>query len=222
MLITTWAAPRPEAVGRRDDISRVRKLTLAAGQRLCRQGGRPLCRVYLVRSGILRFERVTTTGERCIVGLAGRRALLGMEAMLGLPSLDEVVACTTVRLFGVACSPDPDTLPLGWLRGRTALLSCHQSLRESRDWGCELTRGGARLRTLRLLNRLVMLAAPAGQHPVIWLPRRDEIAAMLDITLETASRQISALRREGVILTLSPGRATVDLTRLTLTLAAVI
>ena len=33
----------------------------------------------------------------------------------------------------------------------------------------------------------------------IWLPQRDEIGAMLNLTFETASRLISQFKREGLI-----------------------
>jgi CRP/FNR family transcriptional regulator len=67
----------------------------------------------------------------------------------------------------------------------------------------DLSTGPARRRLLRLLLKLSEHADPAG---TIWLPRRDEIGAMLDMTVETASRLVSAMRREAV-LELGPSRS---------------
>ena len=47
-----------------------------------------------------------------------------------------------------------------------------------------------------MLQRLHDHAQPDG---TLWLPRREEMSAMLDMTVETASRLISQLRREGVL-----------------------
>ena len=50
-----------------------------------------------------------------------------------------------------------------------------------------------------MLRLLLRLADHADQAGVIWLPRREEIGAMLGMTVETASRLVSQLRREGVL-----------------------
>jgi CRP-like cAMP-binding protein len=78
-----------------------------------------------------------------------------------------------------------------------------KALDAAEAWVSDLFTGPARRRLLHLLRRL---AEHAGPGDAIWLPRRDEIGAMLDMTVETASRLVSALRREGV-LTLTPGRS---------------
>jgi CRP/FNR family transcriptional regulator, anaerobic regulatory protein len=50
---------------------------------------------------------------------------------------------------------------------------------------------------LRLLRRPPQLSETPD---LIWLPRRDEMGALLDMTVETASRLVSAMRRAGVLL----------------------
>jgi CRP-like cAMP-binding protein len=45
---------------------------------------------------------------------------------------------------------------------------------------------------------------------VIWLPQRDEIGAMLGLTVETASRLVSRLRREGVLELRGARQARID------------
>ena len=52
----------------------------------------------------------------------------------------------------------------------------------------------------------VRSAAMFGALDDTGLPRREAIGAMLHLTMETASRQVSALRRDGV-LTLASGRS---------------
>jgi CRP-like cAMP-binding protein len=86
---------------------------------------------------------------------------------------------------------------------RELMLRWQLALDAAEAWLSELSTGSARQRLLRLLLRLSDHADAQG---VVWLPRREEIGAMLDVTMETASRQVSALKREGV-LTLVGGRS---------------
>jgi CRP-like cAMP-binding protein len=62
----------------------------------------------------------------------------------------------------------------------------------------------------KLLGRI---AGFETSSDLIWLPRRDEIGAMLDITMETASRIVSALRREGILELLPPSHARIHRAR---------
>ena len=92
------------------------------------------------------------------------------------------------------------------------------ALETAEAWGAELTAGPARRRMLKLLQQLDRLGDGDGR---IWLPRRADIGAMLDITLETSSRLISQFGREGVLVRLPPSGARLDRDALTRALAEV-
>jgi CRP/FNR family transcriptional regulator len=159
--------------------------------------------VFTIRSGVVRFERTTDRGDRRIVRLAGRGDLIGQEALLQRPYADEAICCTPVQLCRI-----PRTLVDDLAQGQGALprelmLRWQVALDAAEAWVAELSAGPARRRLLRLLQRLAAHADAAGQ---VWLPRREEIGAMLGMTEETASRLVSALKRDGV-LALSPGRS---------------
>jgi CRP/FNR family transcriptional regulator, anaerobic regulatory protein len=159
--------------------------------------------VYTIRAGLVRFERTTARGDRRIVRLAGRGDLVGQEALLQRPYTDEAVACTTVQLCRIPRTLI-DELASGDVAIPHALMSRWQvALEAAEGWLSNLSTGPARRRLLRLLLKLSDHADPAG---TIWLPRRDEIGAMLAMTVETASRLISSLRREAV-LELGPARS---------------
>jgi CRP/FNR family transcriptional regulator, anaerobic regulatory protein len=81
------------------------------------------------------------------------------------------------------------------------------ALENAETWAADLATGPARRRLLQLMRKLGEHADDEGR---IWLPRRDEIGAMLDMTVETASRLVSRLRREGVIELLAPRAARLD------------
>lgn len=152
--------------------------------------------VYTIRAGLVRFERTTERGDRRIVRLAGRGDLIGQEALLQRPYVDEAVACTQVQLCRLPRSlidelaGGQDSMP------RELMLRWQLALESAEAWVTDLATGPARRRLLRLLLKLSVHADAAG---TIWLPRREEIGAMLDMTMETASRLVSALRREGVL-----------------------
>lgn len=161
--------------------------------------------VFTIREGLVRFERNSEHGDRRIVRLAGRGDLIGQEALLSRPYGDDAVACTEVHLCRIPralidqVAQGRDELP------RELMLRWQQALDAAEAWVSDLSTGPARRRLLHLLRRL---DEHAGTNDIIWLPRREEIGAMLDMTVETASRLVSALRREGV-LTLLPGRSAV-------------
>ena len=182
--------------------TQIAALTLAPDTPVYDRGTAGLA-VYTIRSGLVRFERSNARGDRRIVRIAGRGDLIGQEALLQRPYADEAVACTELQLCRI-----PRTLVDQLAQGRDSLprelmLRWQQALDAAESWVSDLSTGPARRRLLQLLQRLALHADATG---AIWLPRRDEIGAMLDMTLETASRLVSQLRREGV-LELLPGRS---------------
>ncbi|CAM3709762.1 helix-turn-helix domain-containing protein [Roseateles saccharophilus] len=124
--------------------------------------------------------------------------LLGVESWLGQAHGYDLVSCTSAQVSRLRCRDVEDNLLQQPERYRRLLRHWHQSLSDSQAWSAELLRGSARQRILQLLLWLVALsAARAGQHSV-WLPRREDMGAMLGLAEETASRQISPLCREGL------------------------
>lgn len=179
--------------------------------------GEPGSAVFTIRAGLVRFERVTEGGDRRIVRLAGRGDLIGQEALLPRPYADEAIACTPVQVcriprllvdgIGEREAPLVRELMRRWQR----------ALEEAETWIADLATGAARRRVLKLLAKLDGHADDAG---TIWLPRRDVMGAMLDMTIETCSRIVSQLRREGVLEILTPATARVQRDALQAALAA--
>lgn len=176
----------------------------ALGDQAIYTAGRPGSAVYTVRRGIVRFERFTEGGARRIVRLAGPGDLIGQEALLGRPYAEEAVACTTVHLCRI---PAALVMQMSHLEAQlygALLVRWQKALEHAEDWVTDLTTGLARRRLLKLLGRI------AGFEPtsdLIWLPRREDIGAMLDMSMETASRLVSGLKREGVLELMPPSHA---------------
>jgi CRP-like cAMP-binding protein len=183
---------------------------LAADQTVYRRGESATA-VYTVRSGIVRFERVSEGGVRRIVRLCGQGELIGQEALLNRPYADEAVACTPLQLCRIPRAlveelgrSEPELL-------RELMSRWQLALERAEAWVADLATGAARRRMLKLIEQLCRYPGADG---LIWLPRREEMGAMLDITVETGSRMISQLRREGVLELLPPRQARVDRGRL--------
>jgi CRP-like cAMP-binding protein len=163
--------------------------------------------VYTIRRGIVRFERFTEGGYRRIVRLAGPGDLIGQEAVLGKPYSEDALSCTAVQLCRID-TPAVTRLLQDEEGFQWSLLSrWQQALDHAHHWVTDLTTGASRRRFLVLLGRL---ASFEPETDVIWLPRREDIGAMLDMSMETASRLVSVLKREGVIELMPPSHARLD------------
>lgn len=164
---------------------------------------------YTVRSGVVRLERITERGERRILRLAGRGDTLGLESVLGQSYACDAIACNDVQLCRVPRSLI-DELSLGEPQlMRDMMKRWQRALDDADEWLTELCTGPARHRVLRLLLKLSEYAE-SPDLPV-WLPSRQEMSAMLDMTVETASRLISQLKREGVLTAHSQRHATLHM-----------
>lgn len=152
--------------------------------------------VFTVRGGVVRLERVSEGGERRILRLAGRTDLIGLEALLGQSYAADAVACTVVEVCRIPKSLIDELSKTEAALVMDLMKRWQRALDDSEEWLAELATGPARRRMLRLLLKLSEFADPQG---LVWMPMRDEMGSMLDMTVETASRIVSALRREGVI-----------------------
>ena len=135
---------------------------------------------------------------------ASLRLELAVPTQTGHPTAE--IGCREA----VAIADLPRPVHSAWHRRRTSATSRYMNfsaditscvrwqlaLDAADSWLTDLSTGPARRRLLLLLLRL---SEHTGSDSVIWLPRREEIGAMLDLTVETASRQIAALRREGLL-----------------------
>lgn len=167
--------------------------------------------VFTVRSGLVRFERLTERGDRRIVRLAGRGGLIGQEALLRQPYKDDAIACTPVVLCRLPVHLVDDLEAAQTPLRRELMARWQRALDDAEAWSADLCAGTSRRRVLKLIALLDRLSDGDGR---IWLPRREDIGAMLDMTFETASRVVSQLKREGVMTLLPPRHAVVDRARL--------
>ena len=166
---------------------------------------------YTVREGVVRLERVGEHGERRIVRLAGRGDLIGMEALLGQTYATTAVACTPVKVCRLPRELVDDLALKDAKLQRGLMRRWQTALDDADEWITELLTGSARWRMLRLLLKLSEYADAQGR---IWLPTRQEMGAMLAMTVETASRTVSAFKREGLMTADGMRHAVLDMDQL--------
>jgi CRP-like cAMP-binding protein len=165
----------------------------------------------MITTGLVRFERVTAAGGRRIIRIAGSGDLIGQEALLRQAYRDDAVACTPVTLRRISASLLDDAASHTGSLSLTLMRRWQDTLEESEFWSTEVATGSSRRRVLQLL---AWLHLHRDENGLAWLPKRDQMGAVLNITFETCSRVISALRLEGVLVLVAPRQVQLDDRRL--------
>ncbi|MDQ7074584.1 MAG: Crp/Fnr family transcriptional regulator [Gammaproteobacteria bacterium] len=172
--------------------------------------------IFTLRQGLLKMVQYLPDGTRRIVRLAGNSDVIGLESLLGEPYQHDAVILQRSELCRIPvsvvqnlCSGNPDLhqeLMRRWQR----------ALSEAEAWLTELSTGTARQRMAHLLLRLVVTET----EPVCQLFSRDDIGAMLGITMETASRVIAEFKRNNWLQELKPTYYRCDVTALKVVISA--
>jgi CRP-like cAMP-binding protein len=151
--------------------------------------------IFTLRSGMIKLVRVTADGRQRIVRVLRAGDVAGLEA-LGSGHYD----CEAVALTEIAVCRLPleviHTLGASSPRLHLRLMQkWQQALKDADDWLADLNFGTARQ---RVSNFILKMRHPADDHTVT-LFARDDMGAMLDLQLETVSREVSRLVREAVL-----------------------
>jgi CRP-like cAMP-binding protein len=151
--------------------------------------------IFTLRSGMVKLVRVTADGRQRIVRVLRPGDVIGLEA-LGTGQHDcEAVALTDVSVCRI---------PLGVIHTLGAnsprlhlrlMQKWQQALKDAEDWLADLNYGTARQ---RVANFILKMRSPTDGRTVT-LFARDDMGAMLDLKLETVSREVSRLVREEII-----------------------
>lgn len=186
-----------------DDLSRLHGplegARFGAGNALYHIGveGRQL---FALKSGLVKLVRFLPDGTQRIVRLLRPGAVAGLEVLL-VPAYDHtavavrpVEACVLPRDAVERLSRDAPRLHAGLQR------RWHAALRQADEWLVELSTGNARQRVARLF---LHLGADRPDQPVELFGRED-LGAMLGLTMETASRTIAEFKRAGTIEEIAP------------------
>lgn len=151
--------------------------------------------IFTLRSGMVKLVRTTADGRQRIVRVLRSGDVIGLEALghgrydTDAIALTPVSVCriplTVVRTLGANSPRLHQRLMEKWTR----------TLREADDWLADLNFGAARQ---RVANFVLKMRSSTDAYTVTLFSRED-MGAMLDLKMETVSREISALVREDVL-----------------------
>jgi CRP-like cAMP-binding protein len=151
--------------------------------------------VFTLRKGMVKLLRSTVDGRERIIRVLRPGDVLGLEALATSRYDSEAVAMVESSVCRI---------PLSVLHHLSAnsprlhlrlMQKWQQALKDADDWLAELNFGSARQR----VTGLALKMRDTDQPQFTSLFARDDMGAMLDLKLETVSREISALVREGLI-----------------------
>jgi len=151
--------------------------------------------IFTLRTGMVKLVRITPDGRSRIVRVLRPGDVVGLEALATQRYDNEAVALTEVSV----CRIPLDVMHrLGGGSQRmhlTLMQKWQQALKDADDWLADLNFGSARQRVAALVQKM--------RNPLDGLTctlfSREDMGAMLNLKLETVSREISKLVHEGII-----------------------
>ncbi len=189
-----------------DELARLEKMkyyrSFQAGQTVIWSGDK-MDFVASVVSGIATLTQTMEDGRRQMVGMLLPSDFVGRPGRTN--AAYDVTATTDLVMCCFRKKPFEDMMIETPHIGQRLLEMTLDELDAAREWMLLLGRKTAREKIASLMaiiaRRDAALRATDGQGPLVFdLPlTREEMADYLGLTLETVSRQISALKRDGVI-----------------------
>lgn len=151
--------------------------------------------IFTLRTGMIKLVRVTADGRQRIVRVLRPGDVVGLEALAATHYDSQAMALTDVSVCRI---PVEVIHKLGANSHRLHLKlmqKWQQTLKDADDWLADLNFGTARQ---RVSNLILKMRNPTDVQ-IATLFARDDMGAMLDLKLETVSREVSRLIREDVI-----------------------
>lgn len=182
------------------------EMELGKGRRLYHEGDVPDY-VYTVRQGAIKLERALSDGSDRIVRILVRGDVAGLEALLGQPYRHDAVVIDPVTVCRIPVRTI-NHLNRELPHFHRQLMSRWQEAVTAADtWLTELATGTARARVARLLLRFA--AGHPGGTP-FFVPKREDMAAMIGVSTETVSRITADFSRLGYLVNVSSNHVQID------------
>lgn len=151
--------------------------------------------VFTLRNGMVKLVRSTLDGRPRIIRVLRPGDVIGLEALASAKYDSDAVALTPVSVCRIPVEVI-QKLSANSPRLHGQLMNKWQrALKDADDWLADLNFGTAKQ---RVGNLVMKMRAPTNQS-VTMLFSREDMGAMLDLKLETVSREISRLVRDGVM-----------------------
>jgi CRP/FNR family transcriptional regulator len=154
--------------------------------------------VYVARTGLVKLVRYLADGTLRIVRLLGKGDAFGLERLIGQAYQHTAVAVTQIKLCRIPIRVLNNLDMKNPAVHRQLLQRWDEHLRRADDCIAFLSTGTIR----RRVAYLIRLLAEAGGHDSanrVELLGREDMAAMLGVRVESLSRIIAELKREGIL-----------------------
>ena len=160
--------------------------------------------ILTIRSGAIKLLAPSADGQARIVRLLRPGDVTGLEALVGEPYAHDALALWSTQVCRIPVSTVQRLSETAPEVSTRVMRAWYRLVTQADDWIAHIVTGPARSRVARLLLHLAE-PAPEGGGETAVLPTREDMAAMLSTTLETASRIVAEFRRNG-LLTPAKGR----------------
>lgn len=151
--------------------------------------------LYTIRKGIIKLVQYLPDGKQRIVRLVRTTDITGLEALLDDKYQHDAIALRTTEVCALPAPVIKRLSSSNPALHKELMNRWQKALNEADSWITQLSTGSATQRVARLL--LYQLCKNTQDQ--CELPLREDIAAILGITTETASRTIADFKRQGVI-----------------------
>jgi len=169
-------------------------LEFGVGASLFQEGASALG-IFTLRAGMLKLVRNSADGRQRIVRVLRPGDVAGLEALAHAHYDSDAVALTEVSVCRVPLAVI-HTLQAQSPRLHQKLMEKWSgALKDADDWLVDINFGTARTR----VSNFVLKMRGAMDTQTVTLFAREDMGSMMDLKMETVSREISALVRDGVL-----------------------
>ena len=151
--------------------------------------------VFTLRKGMVKLVRSTADGRERIIRVLRPGDVIGLEALATSHYDSEAVAMVASSVCRIPLSVMHHLSANSPRLHMRLMQKWQQALKDADDWLAELNFGTARQRVAGLALKM----RDSEQPQFTSFFARDDMGAMLDLKLETVSREISGLVRDGLI-----------------------
>lgn len=151
--------------------------------------------VFTLRTGMVKLVRVTADGRERVVRVLFAGDVVGLEALATGRYDSQAVALSEVSLCRIPLEVMHQLGANSPRLHRKLMEKWQSALKLADDWLAELNFGTARQRVLHFIQKMHEISEDGS----VTLFGRDDMGSMMDLKLETVSREVTALVRAGVM-----------------------
>lgn len=151
--------------------------------------------VFTLRKGMVKLVRVTADGRERVVRVLFAGDVVGLEALATGRYDSQAVALSEVSLCRIPLEVMHQLGANSPRLHRKLMEKWQSALKLADDWLAELNFGTARQRVLHFIHKMHEVT----EDGTVTLFGRDDMGSMMDLKLETVSREVTALVRAGVM-----------------------